>query len=139
MNLGYFDQKLQASLRKISSTHINKNIRKIITKLQEKVSADSLPFSTIKLLEILDILIDEVIKLRKNLNKPHQDNEECKIKLNADGRRALECIKTNRAPWNSIGLLAPIHDAVKWLNIHSSDQHEMTSTDHYRQIAQKHN
>ena len=42
--------------------------------------------------------------------------------------RALECTKTNRAPWNSIGLLTPIHDAVKWLNVHSSDQHEMTGT-----------
>ena len=75
----------------------------------------------------------------KELAEYHVVREECKIKLNADGRRALECIKTNRAPWNSIGLLAPIHDAVKWLNIHSSDQHEMTSTEHYRQIAQKHN
>ena len=65
----------------------------------------------------------------------HVVREECKIKLNDDGRRALECTKNNQPPWNSIGLLAPIHDAVKWLNVHSSDQHEMTGTDNYRQMV----
>ena len=73
----------------------------------------------------------------KELAEYHVVREECKIKLNDDGRRALECTKTNRAPWNSIGLLTPIHDAVKWLNVHSSDQHEMTGTDNYRQIVRK--
>ena len=75
----------------------------------------------------------------KELAEYHVVHEECKIKLNDDGRRALECTKNNRAPWNSIGLLAPIHDAVKWLNVHTSDQHEMTGTDNYRQIVRKFN
>ena len=52
----------------------------------------------------------------KELAEYHVVHEECKIKLNDDGRRALVCKETDRALWNSIGLLTPIHDAVKWLN-----------------------
>ena len=52
----------------------------------------------------------------KELAEYYVVHEECKIKLNDDGRRAVVCTETDRATWNSIGLLTPIHDAVQWLN-----------------------
>ena len=73
----------------------------------------------------------------KELAEYHVVREECKIKLNDDGRRVVVCTATDRAPWNSIGLLAPIHDAVKWLNVHIPDQHTTTGTAHYRKIVRK--
>ena len=64
----------------------------------------------------------------------HVVRDDCKVVVNNEGRHVLECIETERAPWH-FGLLEPIHDAAKWLEAHTPDQHYFTGADHYRKLV----
>ena len=79
--------------------------------------------------------MDCILPNYEQLAEYHVVDEECKIILNNEGRRILKCIDT--APdKNDFGLLEPIHDAAKWLQAHSPQQHNQgSSINFYKQQA----
>ena len=52
----------------------------------------------------------------------HVVREECKVVVNDEGRRILNCIELYPKP-NDFGMLAPIHDAALWVKAHTHDAH----------------
>ena len=58
--MSYFDQKFRSLRNKIASTYVNEETLKFVQYISPNITAEYLPFLTVKLFEVLDSLIDEV-------------------------------------------------------------------------------
>ena len=62
----------------------------------------------------------------------HVVREECKVVINDEGRRILECIELYPMP-NDFGMFAPIHDAALWVKVHTHSDEIKSPITHYKQ------
>ena len=74
MGGSYFDKEFKKLRSKLVSDNVNADALKLSHCLPQQLTAETLPYLTIKLFEVFYSMIGEVIKMNDNMKEPEKSN-----------------------------------------------------------------